>query len=225
MAEQRVEAVERALSVLEAFGERADRLTLAELAAETSLYKSTILRLAASLERYGYLRRDGDGVFRLGPSLWRLGSLYRRAFELGEHVRPELRRLVEATGETASFNVAEEGERICLYRENSRHSVRHHLDEGTRLSLERGAAGHVCRAFSGGTDETAMAVRATGFAMSVGERSPDVAAVAVPVFDQEGGFRGALSVSGLASRYDETARERALTALRGAAERLRQTLV
>ena len=119
MSEDRVEAVERALTILEAFREGEEALSLAALAEKTGFYKSTILRLAASLERFGYLAREPSGLFRLGPSLWRLGSLYRRSFDLGEHVRPELRRLVEATTETASFYVREGNERVCLYRLNS----------------------------------------------------------------------------------------------------------
>ena len=106
MSEDRVEAVERALTILDAFREGEESLSLAALAEKTGFYKSTILRLAASLERFGYLAREPNGLFRLGPSLWRLGSLYRRSFDLGEHLRPELRRLVEATTETASFYVA-----------------------------------------------------------------------------------------------------------------------
>ncbi|RTL67516.1 MAG: IclR family transcriptional regulator, partial [Hyphomicrobiales bacterium] len=65
---QRVESVERALTILDAFGDGTPRLALGELAARTGLYRSTILRLAASLERFGYLNRDEDGAFRLGPS-------------------------------------------------------------------------------------------------------------------------------------------------------------
>ncbi len=225
MKEQRVEAVERALSIMEAFGERAERLSLADLAAETGLYKSTILRLIASLDRYGYVRRDEDGAFRLGPSLWRLGSLYRRSFDLGEHIRPELRHLVQATGETASFYVRESDERVCLYRRNSRHAMRHHLDEGTRLPLDRGAAAHVLRAFTGGADAISARVRDAGHAMSIGERTPDVAAVAVPVYGQDAGFRGALTVSGLASRFNARARKSALGELRKAAGRLSPILI
>ena len=50
-------------------------------------------------------------MFRLGPALWRLGSIDRSGFNLGEAVRPELRRLVEATGETASFLAQNAGKR------------------------------------------------------------------------------------------------------------------
>ena len=63
MSQQRVEAVERALSILEAFGERADRLSLAQIAEETGLYKSTILRLAASVETEHELATEGTALF------------------------------------------------------------------------------------------------------------------------------------------------------------------
>jgi DNA-binding IclR family transcriptional regulator len=220
MAEQRVEAVERALSILEAFGERAERLSLAQLAEETGLYKSTILRLAASLERFGYLNRSEDGLFRLGPSLWRLGSTYRRGFDLGEVIRPELRRLVAATGETASFYVREGDERVCLYRENSPQAIRHHLDEGSRLPLDRGAAGHVLNAFGGREAAECRAIRRAGFCVSVGERNPDVSAVAVPLFGPAQELRGALAVSGLTTRFDAEKREAARADLNAAAARL-----
>src|SRR3712207_9051962 len=103
MSEDRVEAVERALTILEAFREGEEALSLTALAEKTGFYKSTILRLAASLERFGYLARDPSGLFRLGPSLWRLGSLYRRRFDFGGPVRPEVGRPVETQTGTAPF--------------------------------------------------------------------------------------------------------------------------
>src|SRR4030081_343584 len=98
MSNDKVEAVERALSVLNAFHGDRQTMTLGEIAAATGFYKSTILRLAGSLERLGYLIREKSGVFRLGPALWRLGSIYRAGFNLGDAIRPQLRRQVDATG-------------------------------------------------------------------------------------------------------------------------------
>lgn len=223
MAQDRVEAVERALSILEAFGETRSELTLTEIAEETGLYKSTILRLAASLGRYGYLVRDDKGLFRLGPSLWRLGSSYRRNFDLDEFIRPVLRELVDETGETASFSVQDGDERVCLYRENSRNPIRHHLDEGVRLPLDRGAAGRVLLAYAELNGSENQIIQ-DGFAISVGERSPDVAAVAVPVLHADGEIRGALAISGLASRFDAAARENALPLLQKAAQSIMDRL-
>lgn len=224
LAEQRVEAVERALSLLDSFREGDDGLTLAELADRTGHYKSTILRLAASLERFGYLVRGGDGRFRLGPSLARLGSLYRLGFTLGDHLRPELRRLSEATGETASYYVREGDSRVCLYRVNSPRAARHHLNEGDRLPMVGGASAHVLRAWSGDAAPADSAIRDKGFALSLGERDPDIAAVALPLLDRRGGLRGALAVSGLIARFDARRRDAALGVLRDSAGRLLRAL-
>src|SRR5262245_25091856 len=96
MSKDRVEAVERALAVLDAFHADKPTMTLGEIASATGFYKSTILRLASSLERLGYLIREERGVFRLGPALWRLGSIYRAGFNLRAAIRPGHAPLDEA---------------------------------------------------------------------------------------------------------------------------------
>ncbi len=220
MSEQKVEAVERALSILEAFADGARHLTLGDLAQRTGLYRSTILRLCASLERFGYIRRDADGVFRLGPSLWRLGVLYQSAFDLADYVRPALAALVAATEETAAFYVRENDKRICLYRLHTQRLVRHHIEEGAALPLDRGASAHVLMAHTGGAGERYGRIRADGYCLSVGERDPETTAIAVPVFGHGGAFVGALGLTGSSSRFTEETRERLLAVLKQQADRL-----
>ena len=222
-----VEAVERGLAILSAFQEGAQGLSLAEISRRTGLYKSTILRIAASLEAMRFLARGSDGVFRLGPELWRLGSLYRRSFDLGEYVRPVLRSLVAETRETASFYVRDGDQRICLYRMNSPRAARHHLDEGVRLPLDRGAAGRVLSGHDGAAHPRPSQgenLRGAGFAVSRGERDPEVGAVAVPVVDAAGSLRGALSVSTLLTRLDDEAEAVMRRALAAGAKHLADTL-
>lgn len=199
--EPRVEAVERAFAILNAFDEDRVRLTLAEIAHRTGFYPSTILRLAGSLTRFGYLHRDGSGLFRLGPTPLRLGQLYRQTFDLTDYVRPALARLSEATGETAAFYIRDGDKRICLYRHNAARMIRHHLEEGAQLPLDRGAGGRVLLAFTGGTDPESAAVRARGLAISLGERDPETAAIAAPVYGTRAAFLGAVGIIGLRSRF------------------------
>jgi DNA-binding IclR family transcriptional regulator len=199
--EQRVEAVERALSILEAFAHGGARLSLAEIACRTGFYPSTILRLAASLERFGHLRRGADGMFRLGPACLRLGQLYRAGFDLAEHIRPALARLVAASGETAAFYVREGEVRICLFRQHPERLIRHHIEEGASLPLDRGASGHVLRGFTGEADPRAVTARAKGIAISIGERDAETAAIAVPILGADGRFLGALGITGPIGRF------------------------
>ena len=220
MATTGVDAVARALAILKAFGVDRSALTLTEVAAATGLYKSTVLRLAATLEVEGFLTRGSDRRFRPGSELWRLGALYQRSLDLGDLIRPSLRRLVETTGETASFYIADGDERICLYRINSPHSLRYHLEEGQRLPIDRGAAGRVLSAHGDPPTAEGQEIRERGFYVSLGERDPEVAAAAVPVIDIEGRLRGALSVSGIRSRFDADARQSAVDLLKSEARAL-----
>ncbi|WBU63624.1 IclR family transcriptional regulator [Paracoccus aerodenitrificans] len=208
---QRVEAVEKALSILDAFSEDRMSLSLSEISRETGISKSSLPRLLNSLILFGFIARDPSKRYALGSNVWRLGALFRRRFDLGEKVRPELRQLVELTGETASYYVREQEERICLYRQNSPNPVRHHLDEGSRLSIDRGAAGHALSATDTSPDDIFV---------SVGERNPEVAAVAVRISSRDGELRGALCVSGICTRFDETARQTAADLLLDARRRL-----
>lgn len=219
-----VESVERALAILKAFDDGCTEMRLAELSKKTGLYKSTILRLSASLEVCGFLWRDAEGTFRLGPELWRLGALYRRGFDLGRLIRPVLARLAAETQETASFYVRDGDQRICLYRVNSPRAARHHLDEGVRFPIARGASGRVLSAFGMPEDPEGEAVRRQGYSISLGERDAEIAAAAVPLFDQGGRLLGSLSISGLIARFDAAARDRAVTLLGQAAQQLHAAL-
>lgn len=214
---QRVEAVERALAILDAFDRKTPALTLAELARQTGIYKSTLLRLAGSLQYCGFLVRDESGRYCPGPAIARLAPLVApRSASLETRIRPALGRLAAETGETASFYVRDGDDRVCLYRRNSTHAARHHLEEGARLPLAQGAAGRVLAAFT--SDDPSQ--QASAHFVSVGERDPAVAAVAVPLFAPDGAFLGALSVSGIRSRFDEVQRLAALDCLRQETARL-----
>jgi DNA-binding IclR family transcriptional regulator len=216
-AEQRVEAVERALSLLDAFTEAEPALNLSGLAKRAGLYPSTALRLCGSLERCGYLARDGRGFYRPGGKLKRLARLHDLAFPLGSLLRPALVRLAESTGETAAFYVREGDRRICLYRVNGPRPVRSHLDEGAVLPLDRGAAGHVLMAFDGGTSPRHNVILRDGFSVSRGERDTDSAAIAIPLFDADGVFRGALGLAGPITRFGDEDIPPMLDALRAEA--------
>ncbi|MDH3913761.1 MAG: IclR family transcriptional regulator, partial [Rhodospirillales bacterium] len=81
------------------------------------------------------------------------------------------------------------------------------------------------RAFGGGDDELGRETRRAGFYISVGERNPDVSAVAAPVLGPSKELRGALAVSGLTTRFDAKRRQAARAVLEAAATRLSGRLV
>ena len=191
-----VDAVDRALAILQTFVVGHERQSLAQLAAATGLYKSTILRLARSLENGGFLHRGADGQFSLGPQPLRLAAIYRRGLRLEDHVRPVLRALVDETGESASFFRREGSSRLCLFREETRRAIRDQITEGDLLPMGQGAAGHILA-------RATVATRASDLApaLSRGERDAETAALAAAVFGGDG-LAGALTLSGPIGRFD-----------------------
>jgi len=219
-----VEAVERALSLLVAFRDGDGPLTLTELAARTTLHKSTVLRLFASLLNHGFLRRLPDGRYHLGPALLRLAHLYQRSFHLSELVIPALRRLSAATGETAAFYLRDGDTRVCLHRVEPSRAVRVAASEGDRFSLDRGASGKVLLAFAEPPAARFVEIRQTMHAVSIGERNPETAAIACPVFGAMNVLSGALNVSGPRERMTAAVRKRLRPQILAAAAELTETL-
>lgn len=207
--------LERGIAILECFNEDRLRLPLRELAQITGLDKATVLRMAGVLMRSRLLHRFDNGDYAPGPALLHMGMLYRRTFDVGSRLQPVLRRVMEATGETVAFFVRSGDERVCLYRENSGHELRHHVEVGARVKLaDGGSSAHVLKAFTGGQTPQAENIRRDGFAITREERLPQMASVALPVFDGDGGFLGALVVIGLAPRQSPAAQRKAVQVAR-----------
>jgi DNA-binding IclR family transcriptional regulator len=220
-----VAAVDRALALLAALGTAREPATLAKLARDTGFYKSTILRLIGSLEGAGYVTRLRDGCYSLGASAFRLGLAYERQNSLRQHALPVMDELIAKGTESASLHVLHgPTTRLCLFRTNSHHSTLDRVEAGDVLPLERGAAGRVLLAYSGATDASAKALRRAGYALSKGERDPNCAGLAAPIFGPTGEIVAALSLSGPGERFTADAVARMRKLLLKAAEQLTQSL-
>jgi DNA-binding IclR family transcriptional regulator len=219
-----VAAVDRAISILEAFHQGSTALSLDALSASTGLYKSTILRLAQTLELRGYLTRTQHGEYHVGPAVLRLASLYQAAVKPPDLIMPVLRELAATTRESAGFHVRFGEQRLCLYRVDSPQLLRDHFKPGDTLPLDRGAGSRILRAFSRPYEARYAAVRRQLFASTAGETSHDMSGAASPVFDQSGEPVGVLTLSGPTTRFGEAALRRFEISLLEAARRITEGL-
>lgn len=224
-----VAAVDRALALLGAFRSGDATLSLAELAERTGLYKSTALRLLASLERAAMVQRQDDGRYALGAEVARLHGVYAASFSLDRVVLPVLKKLVRATGESAAYHVLQgQGatlSRLCLFRVDSPHPVRDHIRAGDVLPADRGTGARVLMAFDpqrhagAGTRERRLAaqIRERGYYAAVGDRLAEVAGISAPVFHADGRIAAALTLTMPAHRYQERLAKPVLEAARSLA--------
>lgn len=164
-----VGVIDKSVAVIEALTDQPRGL--AELAEATGLNRATAHRLAVALEHHRLVRRTDDGRFTLG---FRFLELAQRLDGLGPLVdiaRPHLRRLSDATGESAQLYVRDGDERVCVAAAESEHGLRTIVPVGARLTLERGSAGAV---LTGRVADDEVAV-------SIGEREEGVASVSAAV--------------------------------------------
>jgi DNA-binding IclR family transcriptional regulator len=220
-----VAAVNRALTVLRAFESGAEGLTLAMLATETGLYESTILRLLDSLQHAGFVKKFADGRYVVGPSVLLLSEMYRKSFRLSDYVLPRLRQLANESGECAGLYVREGDKRISLHHVQPQRSVRTHVLEGELFPLDRGAAGRVILAIDEGTPgEPYEQIRKQGYAITQGERDPESAALACPVFARGSKLLGAMSLVIPLYRFNEGQVDRLLPQIQRSAAALTEDL-
>lgn len=201
-----VAAVDRALAIVDVIARRSDPITLADLSRATGFYKSTLLRLIASLEKASLVIRRSDGRYALGRYAHELGRSYESAYRLTEVMLPVLQSLVNRGSESGSFHVYHDAKsRVCLLRVDSHHSTLDRIRVGDLLPLDRGAAGKLIKTYSG----TGLAPSKEHLIIiSMGERDPNCAAVASPVFGLENEFCGAISLSGPKERFTPEAVEK-----------------
>lgn len=198
-----VAAVDRALLIVDVIAQRGEPITLADLSRGTGFYKSTLLRLIASLERASLVIRRSDGRYALGSYAHQLGRCYEAAYRLSEVVQPLLHDLVDQGSESASFHTYHDAQsRICLLRVDSHHSTLDRIRVGELLPLDRGAAGKLITWHGLGATPVPEDELLT---LSMGERDPNCAAVASPVFGPDNEFCGAISLSGPKERFTPAA--------------------
>ena len=194
MSNDGVVAVERALSVMDCFRPGAEHLSLADFANRLPLHKTTIFRLLNSLARCGYVVREPDGRYGLGPRVLFLARVYERGFDLEAVVMPVLERLSADTGESAAYYVegGEPGQRLCLFRHQPHEGLHSQVIAGSVMPPDKSSTGQVFAIWAQG--ERRDQVRLPIF--SCGARDPYTSSWSVPVIGQEDRFVGALTVAG-----------------------------
>jgi len=230
-----VRSVQRALEILNLLSEERPQITIRDMVENTSLAKTTAIRLAQTLVHSGLLWATDTG-YMAGPGLWRWAHLARHAWELPPELRQMMTEMAREHQETVNLYIRRDIHRLCIAQAESPRALRHVVNVGDEFPMWAGASAKVLLA---GADEHALAriaagaprgrvdldelrtsvqrAREDGFAVSHGERESGVSAVAAPVLDSSGGVVAALSMSGATPRFDDDSVRELVDALRTAA--------
>lgn len=202
------QVLERTFGILEVFTEARPEWSTTEVARTLGLPVPTAHRILAALKRLGYVSQHEDTRrFRLGVAALSLGERARAIADLRPVALVPLRRLSDATGETALLTVLtpERDRSVCLERVETPQPLRLSVQPGRQLPLHAGASQKALLAFMPDeeierqisqplerfcqftiTDPRALrrelkAIRARGWASSYEETNVGVWGIAVPV--------------------------------------------
>ena len=120
-----VDAVNKALEILNCFTEKNESLSITKIANITGDHKSRISRISKSLENFGYIRKIKSGEFKIGHSIPRLYEIYDSSFNLKNSIKSELDFISSKTNETASFFVRQNDVRVCIQTSEPNKSIKH----------------------------------------------------------------------------------------------------
>ncbi len=212
----KVEAVSRAVVLLEAFRRGEASLTAETLSKRTGLSSPAVAALLGTLARRGLVQRSTDdpAFYRLGLGWLRLADVKRQQLEIREVSTPVLQRIRDAVNETVSLGIRIGANRVNIEYAESRHEVRRIVQPGFHVALHVGAGG---LALMSGMDDAEIeaylapiaisqiqksklvaaikAARRDGHAFVEGEVTSDTAAISAPVRNHSGDAVAALTIS------------------------------
>ncbi|MDE0949485.1 MAG: helix-turn-helix domain-containing protein, partial [Candidatus Thioglobus sp.] len=175
-------AIEKCLQILSMFSLDKSQFSIKEICDQLNYNVSTAYRILSTLEDYGYVSRLKNKEYVVGTQALYLSAIYTQSNHL-EQIRPIVDRIRDISDETASFFVEEDNMRICLYRAHSRDEIRHNIEQGSRLELNRGASGRIILAFGKRKSDKQgfyKDIRDKGYYLSVNEHNAALFALAVP---------------------------------------------
>ncbi|MET7292508.1 IclR family transcriptional regulator [Streptomyces griseoloalbus] len=215
-----VQSVDRAVSVLEILA-RHGEAGVTEIAGELGVHKSTAFRLLGVLENRGLVAQAKDrGKYYLGAGVLRLAGAAAVRLDISQEGVPVCRELADELGETVNIAVLDDDAAVNIMQARGTASVTAQNWLGRRTPLHATAGGkvflahltpvlresHLSRPLPRFTEHTitgASVLRAEletvlerGFAATLEELEPGLAAVAAPVRAHDGTVIAALSVSG-----------------------------
>jgi len=218
-AGEHVQSLERGLSVIRAFADEQQALSLSDIARRTGLTRAAARRFLLTLVRLGYVHFDGR-LFSLRPRVLDLGYAYLSSLGFPQVAQPHLESLSAEIDESTSVSVLDELDIVYVARAQTRRIMRISIAVGTRFPahvtsmgrvllaalpaaeldalLDRIAPEHFTERTVVGTDELRSllaGVRRQGYAMVDRELEDGLRSIALPIHDGAGDAVAAINVS------------------------------
>ncbi len=143
----RVQALDRALDILETLAVEGRGMGVTELGQRVGLHKSTVHRLLATFAEWGYVEKNPqDDRYKLGLKVIDLGSIFLNNIELKTEALPYLSELKEKSRQPVHLARMEDGQVVYIEKVDVISSIRMYSEIGRRVHAHSTALGKVMMA-------------------------------------------------------------------------------
>lgn len=216
-----IQSIDRALEAMNIIMSEKRPMRSSEIAVRMGLEPRTMHNIIRSLYLHGYLAQDEDSRYLLGPECFRLYNAAKSPFDkLGAAARAPVCELTRQTGNTSFLGCEYYGVLYCVvlahesgfWEVNGKQdwlNLIHATAAGKIIIAEKGLDwfDNICRKekLERFTDQTIMdsktmmpeieKIPKVGYALSINEHLPNLAAIAIPVKRRDGTLVGSLAQS------------------------------
>lgn len=243
-----IEAVDFAVRTLSTISAEPD-LSMSEIARRLGGSRQRMLRMLRTLEASDMIERGSDNKsYRLGFRALLIGNAAREQSDISRLAEPLLARMGEAVQETVQLRLRDGADAVCVAKwEPTQKAVRVHAAIGRKRPLHVGS-GKVFLAYMPEEEKEAYLsaplvrftektvtepellrqrlseIRRDGYLVSQGELSPDMVAIAAPVFDASGNVAACINIGAPSARTDTASIELMRDQVLSSAQQLSQQL-
>jgi DNA-binding IclR family transcriptional regulator len=217
-----VPSVLRTLDILEAISRSKAGLTLLEIVQDLNFPRSSVHCLVVTLERRGYLHKNGRSArYKLGPMTRELANFAFAGIALRDQVAPVLFTLMQATGLAVHLGILECNEVVLAHKLEPSSGPRLATWVGKRMEMHCTGVGKAFLAYFSESDlqrhisehglprhnehtissvsrlrADLQSIRSLGYALDDEEDELGYRCIGCPVFDAEGQVIAAISIVG-----------------------------
>jgi IclR family transcriptional regulator, pca regulon regulatory protein len=137
-----LEALARALRIVQAFNRDRQQLTLSDIARVVDLPRASVRRTLHTLVHLGFAETDGR-AFRLSPRILTLASAYLQSNSISDILQPAVERMSADVGETCSAAVLDGNDVIMIAHASPNRLINLSSQIGLRLPAVSSSLGRV----------------------------------------------------------------------------------
>jgi IclR family KDG regulon transcriptional repressor len=245
-----IQAVDRALRILDLFDEHETELKITDISERMGLHKSTVHSLLKTLQSRHYIEQNiENGKYMLGKKLFERGNLVIHGLDIRTMSKRYLQDLSIKTGQTSHLVILDGKEGIYIDKVEGNSGSILYSRIGRRIPIHCSAVGKALIAFKSKEDldeilegyiyhqqtpntitnetdflEALEKVRTLGYANDNQENEPGVRCIAAPIHNHLGQVIAAISISIPIARMENEEMDHILVQLKRTADEISQQM-